>query len=453
MRLVIIGGDAAGMSAASQAKRQDRSAEVIVLEKTRDVSYGACGLPYKLPCGQKMEDLQVVTVQDFREKRGIDVRLEHRVTAIDPATKSVSGATPSGPFTLSYDRLIIATGARAIRPPIEGLDALWGEGAYPLKTLEDGRNLKATLMTSPPRQVVIIGGGYIGLEASEGLHALDAEVTILEALPHIVPFLPEALRARIYDEAEAHGVTIRCNTLVKSVSRRDYITIAVETSDGVLDADLVVVATGVRPESELAAAAGIELGAANAIAVDDTLRTSVPDVFAAGDCADSRHRISGMPVWVPLALRANRGGKVAGANAVGGERKAPPIMGTAVFKFFGLEIARTGLTEAEARESGFDPVTATIQAPTRAHYYPGGGKLSVWLLGDRKSGRLLGGAMVGPEAAAHKIDTLVAALDGGMTPAQLYDLDLAYAPPFGPSWSPLLTAASALMKAMRSAAR
>ena len=318
-----------------------------------------------------------------------------------------------------------------------------------MKTLQDGRNLRQALETRPPKRAVVIGGGYIGLEATEGLRTLGAEVTIVEALPHILPFLPDALRNRVYDEATRHDVTIHRNTLVKRLSRDDDGTIHVETSEATLETDVVLVATGIRPASELAAAAGIKLGVAKAIEVDETMHTSSPDILAAGDCADAVHGVTGRRVWIPLALRANRGGKIAGANALGSNRKAPPIMGTAVFKFFDLEIARTGLGEKEAREAGFDPVSTVVTTPTRAHYYPGGGKLSVWLVGDRASGRLLGAAMVGEEGAAWKIDTVVAALHAGMTASQVYDMDLAYAPPFGPSWSPLLTAASSLMKAMR----
>ncbi|UHD17651.1 FAD-dependent oxidoreductase [Thiocapsa bogorovii] len=224
--------------------------------------------------------------------------------------------------------------------------------------------------------------------------------------------------------------------------------IAVETSEARLEADLLLVATGVRPESELAAAAGLALGAAGAIAVDAYLRTSDEHIYAAGDCADAIHAITGESVWFPLALRANRAGKLAGDNVFGYQRPAPPVLGTAVFKFFGLEVARTGLSREEADAAGFDTVTAEIVGSTRAGYYPGGGKLSVRLLGDRKTRKLLGCCMVGPEAAAHKIDTAAAAIHAGMKAEQIYDLDLAYAPPFGPSWSPLLIAASQLSKAL-----
>lgn len=446
MRLVIIGGDAAGMSAASQAKRTAPDTEVIVLEQTTDVSYGACGLPYKLPDGHDMEDLQAVTVERFREERNIDVRLEHRAEKVDPQARKVAGIAPDGPFELKYDRLVIATGARVSRPPIPGLDDLWGRGAYPLKTLQDGRVLKEAL-SRKPKSVVIIGGGYIGLEAAEGFFEQGLKVTVVEALPHVLSFLPEKLRERVYAEAEVHGVRVHVDTRVEKFEGVPGKPIKLHTNTaGVLEADLVLVATGVRPNSEIAAQAGLKLGAGKSIAVDEHLFSSSPDILTAGDCADAVHGVTGKSVWIPLALRANRSGKLAGGNALGQRNSAPVVMGSAAFKFFGLEIARTGLSEEEAAEARLDTVSATVQAPTRAHYIPGGGKLSVWLLAERNSHKLLGGAMVGPESAAHRIDTVVAALHAGLTAEQLYDMDLSYHPCFGPSWSPLLTCASQLIK-------
>lgn len=216
-----------------------------------------------------------------------------------------------------------------------------------------------------------------------------------------------------------------------------------------LETDLVLMSTGVQPNSEIAAQAGLALGADRSIAVDEHLFTSSPDILAAGDCADATHGIANESVWIPLALRANRAGKLAGSNALGQRLPAPPVMGSAIFRFFDLEIARTGLSAEEAADAGFDAVSSTIDAPTRARYIPGGGKLSVWLLADKASHRLLGGAMVGPESAAHRIDTVVAALHAGQTVEQLYAMDLSYQPCFGPSWSPLLTCASQLMKKLK----
>lgn len=446
MRLVIVGGDAAGMSAASEARRRAKDAEIIVLEATQDVSYGACGLPYKLVSGADVEDLSIVSVEQFRRDRKLDVRLGHRVTSLDPQTRVVRGDGPDGAFELGYDKLLIATGALAIRPPIEGLAELWGERAFTLKTLQDGRDLKAALARKP-KSAAVIGGGYIGLEATENLRELGLEVTVIEALPDLVPFLPPSMRQRVLDEAANHGVAV---ALAERVIRADLEgdRVRLSTTSGHRLADVVLVAVGVRPNALLAKDAGLELGASGSIAVRPSLVTSAPDVYAAGDCADAVHAVTGKSVWIPLALRANRAGKLAGQNLTGGMSEAPPVLGTAAFKFFGLEIARTGLSAQEAGEAGFEVATAEITGATRAHYYPGGGKLSVGLVGDKKTRRLLGAAMVGPESAAHRIDTVAAALHGGMTVDDLYAMDLAYAPPFGPSWSPLLIAASALAKAM-----
>ena len=450
MKIVIIGGDAAGMSAASQARRLAPDSEITVLEMTQDVSYGACGLPYKIPEGREMDDLQIISAARFREERGLDLRLGHEVQAIDPAAHQVSGQGPEGPFELSYDKLLIATGARLIRPPIAGLDELWNDGAYALKTLQDGRELKAGL-AHQPGSAVVIGGGYIGLEATEGLRERGMQVTIVEALPELLTFLPRAQRELVYREAAENGVTLHRDTRVQSLARHAATgRIVVQTSSaGELQTDLVLVATGVRPNAELAARAGLELGAAGSIAVNEQLQTSDPDIFAAGDCADAIHGLTDKSVWFPLALRANRAGKLAGFTMLGQKRAAPPVMGTAVFKFLDLQIARTGLSAAEAETAGLETVEASILASTRAHYYPGGSKLSVWLLAERDTRRLLGATMVGLEGAAHKIDTVVAALHGGFTAEQVYDMDLAYAPPFGPSWSPLLTASSVLMKKLK----
>ena len=445
VRLLIVGGDAAGMSAASQARRIDPECEIIVLEMTEDVSYGACGLPYMLPAGGEMDNLVVITAEQFRNKRGIDVRLQHRVTELDPSTHVVRGEAPEGSFELAYDAVILATGAEVSLPPISGLGELLGDGAYPLKTLEDGRVLKAALAREP-RSAVVIGGGYIGLEAAENLREEGLDVTIVEALPQILAFLPDDLRQRVYSEAEAHSVPLHVDTRVYKLVRAANGEIRLQTGDGDLSADLVLVATGVRPCSAVAAEAGLELGPAGSIAVNQELQTSAADVWSAGDCADAFHGISGKRVWTPLALRANRAGKLAGANALGKHESVPPVLGTAVFQFFNQQVARSGLTVDEAREAGFDPVEGSVSVTEHAHYLSDGSTVGVWLLADRASGRLLGGAMVGPHSAAFRIDTVAACLHGGLNVQQLYDMDLAYAPVFGPAWSPLLICASQLLK-------
>lgn len=446
MKLVIIGGDAAGMSAASQAKRQQKDADVIVFEKTKDVSYGACGLPYKLVEGTSMDELQVISAKAFIEKRGIDLRVEHEVLAIDPETKKVKGKNTAGDFEEGYDKLLIATGASVYFPTIKGLDELKGQGVFSLKTLEDGRRLRSYLDEHSVKDAVILGAGYIALETAENLVERGISVSMVKPREGFLRFLSKPLMERVVEEARLHHVELAFGETIEEIRLGDKGRIVVETSKDKRSVDLVVIATGVKPASQLAQDAGLALGAANEIQVNDHLQTSKPDIYAAGDCADAIHHVTQKPVWIPLALRANRAGKIAGMNMLGKEEKAPSVMGTAVFKFFDLEIATTGLSLNDAKDAGFDAVEKTIKSQTRAHYYPGGSDLLINIVADKKTRRILGASMIGKEAAAYKIDTVVTALYANLTVDDLYQLDLAYAPPFGPAWSGLLIAASQLAK-------
>ena len=446
MNFVIIGGDAAGMSAASRAKRSDPNLNVIVLEQTRDVSYSACGMPYNIADpDREMDDLVVRRAEVFRGKQGIDVKTGHRAETIDPAARTVSGVTAAGArFTVGYDRLLIATGARPILPEVPGID---GPGVLGLKTLEDGRRIKAQLAERRAGHVVILGMGYIALEMAEALRNRGIAVSLIKPRPVLLPWMAPGLAAVVQAELDANGVELRTG---QGVDRIEAHGPQLRLFGPGLDlwSDLVLVAVGVRPNSELAADAGLSLGPSRAIAVDRGLQTSTPDIYAAGDCADAFHVVTGQRVWLPLALRANRAGWAVADNVCGGQTQLPGIAGTAVFKVFGLEVARTGLTDHEAAGAGFAPAGVTIQARTRAHAHPGSGSLYVHMVGDGRSGRLLGAQMVGGEGAAHRINAAAVALHAGMTVADFAQSDLSYAPPFGPVWDPLLTAANQLLKLM-----
>jgi NADPH-dependent 2,4-dienoyl-CoA reductase/sulfur reductase-like enzyme len=445
MKFVIIGGDAAGMSAASRAKRSMPDMEVIVLEKTGDVSYSACGMPYNIAdADHGMDDLVVRTAEVFRQKQGIDLLTGYVVEFIDTANHKVSGTIRHNrePFRFFYDRLLIATGGRPIIPDLPGFDL---PGVVALKSLEDGKTIKTYLRRHAVQKVVIIGMGYIGLEMAEALRTRGIAVEMVKPAPDLLPWMPRDLAGIVQKELEANAVGLYPGNTIKAIERAGsrYRIICADTT---LTADMVLVAIGIHPNSELAEGAGIELGPGGAIAVNRRLQTSNEAVYAAGDCADAIHVVTGEKTWIPLALRANRAGWAVADNVCGKSMELDGVAGTAVFKVFDLEVARSGLTEEQARKAGFDPATVTIQSRSRAHAHPGSRTIWVHLVGDRRSGRLLGGQMVGPEGVAHRINAVAVALHANLSVASFAQTDLAYAPPFGPVWDPMLTAANQLLK-------
>lgn len=444
MNFLIIGGDAAGMSAASRAKRLNPSLSVTVLEQTQDVSYSACNMPYNIADPDRsMDDLVVRSAEAFRNKQGIDLLTGHRAIRIDTKARTVAGlADEAEAFLMPYDRLLIATGAAPIIPDLPGFDL---PGVMALKSLEDGRALKAYLQRDDVRKVVIIGMGYIALEMCEALRKRDISVEMAKPRADLLPWMERTLAEPIQKELEAHGVGLHPGKAVQRIERSgDRLKVVGE--DLSLTGDMVLVAVGVRPNSELAASSGIDLGPLNAVAVDRQLRTSDKAIYAAGDCADAYHVVSGRRVWIPLALRANRAGWGVADHLCGKNVELPGVVGTAVFKVFDMQVARTGLNTSEALAAGFDPVSVTIESLSRAHLYPGGAKVRVHMVADKLSGRLLGAQMVGKESVAHRINAAAVALHAHMTVSQFFQCDLAYAPPFGGVWDPLLIAANQLGK-------
>jgi NADPH-dependent 2,4-dienoyl-CoA reductase/sulfur reductase-like enzyme len=447
MRFVMIGGDAAGMSAASRAKRNEPDLDVVVLEQTQDVSYSACGMPYSIADSRRqLDELVVRRAEVFRQKQGIDLRTGHCVEAIDPRAKRVSGITREGQrFEVDFDKLLIATGASPRRPPITGADL---NGVMALKSLEDGRAIQAFLAGKSVRRAVILGMGYIALEMCEALRTRGVAVDMIKPGPVFLPWLHPDLAAVVRRELEANEVRLHLGRNLQQIESAESNRLRVVSEDAELECELVLVATGVAPNSGLAEKAGLQLGPQRSIHVDRTLMTSCPDIYAAGDCADAVHVVTGRDVWIPLALRANRAGWAVADNVTGQRIELPGVAGTAVFKVFDLQVARTGLNAAEAREAGFDPVETVIQSRSRAHAHPGSTTIHVQMVGDRRTGKLLGVQRVGREGAAHRINAPAVALHAGMTVADFIQCDLAYAPPFGPVWDPLLTAANQLYKAL-----
>ncbi len=446
-RVVVIGGVAAGMSAASQAKRRRKDLEVVVLEATGDVSYGSCGIPYNVEDIEKdPESLVVLTAQQFREKRGLDVRLMHRAMRIDPEAREVyvHDLVNDREVVLGYDTLVYGTGASAVMPPWPGRD---GKGVFTVRTLHDARLMKHYIKVNSPHRAVIVGGGYIGMEFSETFRTLGMDVTVIEKMPHIVPGLEPEIREKIEEELARNEVTVKTGeSVTEIVLDSQSVVKAVRTDRGQYPADLVLVAVGVKPNASLAAQAGAELGARGAVLVDEYLRTSVPRMFAAGDCATHYHRITGRQEFVPLGTTSNKQGRISGANAAGFQERFTGIVGTSVFKVFGLEVAMTGLGRAAMNELGFSYAAAHIDGRTRAHSYHGAKPIRIWMAGDTSDARLIGAQMVGGEGVSKRIDILAAALYGSYTVHDVANLDLAYAPPFSPVWDPVLVAANVLRK-------
>jgi len=444
MKFLVIGGDAAGMSAASRAKRRQSELDVTVLEKSQDVSYSACGMPYNIALPDKeIEALVVRPAQVFRDKQGIDVKTGYLAQAIDPARQVVSGTTSEGAsFEAAYDHLLIATGGTPLVPDLPGFDL---PGVQALKSLEDGRRVKAFIKEKAVKKVVIVGMGYIGLEMCEALRGRSIDVAMVKPGPVFLPWLDRDLADAVQAEVQENGVGLHAGHAVEKIEMFDG-QLKVRCGDLDLDADMVLVAMGLKPGSELAQAAGLVTGVQNSIAVDRGLRTSDASIYAAGDCADAYHVVTGEKTWIPLALRANRAGWAVADNVCGGKVELDGIAGTAVFKVFDLEVARTGLTLAEAEKAGFKPESVTVKTRSRAHAHPGSTPIQVRMIGDKETGRLLGVQMVGREGAAHRINAAAVALHAKMTVSAFSQTDLAYAPPFGPVWDPLLTAANQLLK-------
>jgi len=450
-RLLIIGGVAAGMSAASRAKRRNPEMEVIVLEKTEFISYGSCGLPYYISDMIKdHKKLIIIPPRVAREKRGIDVRLFHEAVEINPQAKWVRAINHETheELTFAYDKLVVATGAGAARPPIPGIDL---KHVYALRTLNDGVALKSYINTGIPKKAVIIGAGYIGLEMAEAFSVRGLDVTIIEKLPAILGTMDSEINDIVEAELERKKAKLFKNRTVTAFEGNAAGEVkAVVLEDGSrFEADLVLVATGIKPHVKFAEAAGIQLGPTGAIAVNEKQETSVEDVYAGGDCAEAKHLVTGKPAHIPLGPTANKQGRVAGENAAGGYGIFEGIVGTAVFKTFDLEVARTGLSSVEAEKQGYNFATATIADKCCAGYYPGASPITIKLVMNKDDGRLLGAMMVGQSGVSKRIDIFATALYNKNTVEQISHLDLSYAPPFAPVWDPVLIAANIGLKALK----
>lgn len=452
-RFVVIGGDAAGMSAASKARRENPELEIIVLEKSNWASYGACGLPYYIKGDIKdIEDLIAIPPAIFRKKRNIDLRLNHEVMKILPEDKEIVIHSRDDDYKLGYDKLLISTGARAVKPNIHGIDSA---GIFILRDMDSGKNIKEYLQKNLPESALIVGGGYIGMEMAEAFHANGLKVHIVELLPHVLNNFGTEI-ATVVESHLKNYVQIHLEKYVNGITETRPGGLSVQIKDkkkedfeAHISTDMVLLATGVAPEVLLAKEAGVTLGETGAIAVDEYGQTNISDIYAAGDCAEAKHTVTGKPVYIPLALTANRNGRAIGSTIGGKKTSLASITGTAVVKVFQLEVATTGIVDKEiARENGFNPINVTIDSHSRAGYCPKSKPIKISLIADQKTKQLLGASMVGEEGVVKRIDIIATALSGKFTIGQLENLDLAYAPPFSPVWDPVLTAARVLVGRM-----
>ncbi len=444
--VVIVGGVAAGMSAASQAKRRNPSLNVIALEKSEFVSYGSCGLPYYImDITKKHTDLIAISKERFKSERNIDVLTKIEVLSIDPRKGEIHAIDHNDKkdITFPYDHLAITTGASAIKPSIPGID---NPAIFQLRTLDDGIAIKGYIKSRSLKRAAIIGAGYIGMEMAEALKWLGLEVIVIEKLPNILGTMDDEITTIVEKTLEDNGVKLLKSTEVKSFDKKDNELIRIDTSNGSFDVDLVILSIGVKPNSEIAKAAGIATGIHDAILVNEKMETNIPHIYSAGDCATAKHIILKKDVYIPLGTTANKQGKIAGANMAGVNETFKGVAGTSVVKIFDLEVARTGLTVKEAMENKFNAVSSVITSKTRAHYYPGGKSITIKLVMEKKNGKILGAQMVGGEGVSKRIDIVVAGLYKGMTIDELSRLDLSYAPPFAPVWDPLLVAANDAVK-------
>lgn len=446
MHLVVIGGSDAGIMAGLRARELDSRCEVTLLVADRYPNYSVCGIPYHIAGDvPDWHDLAHRSLADLRSA-GLDLRLGCRATRIEPRAHALAVSGPSGrEATMRYDRLVVATGAEPATAGIAGLDgprALGpAEGVHRLRTMGQMRAIQRDLDTRRPRRAVIVGAGYIGLEMAEALTRLGLDVTVVQRGPEVLPTLDADLGTLVHAELERHAVRVRTGTSVDGVEGSGSgptVLVHGPANAQRIRTDLVIVAVGVRPSAALLVAAGAKTGPGGAIAVDEHMRTGLPDIYAAGDCATTRHRLLG-ETWLPLGSTAHKQGRIAGENAAGGDATFAGILGTQVVKVFDRVAARTGLREAEAVKAGLRARSVSAAPDDHKAYYPGAHPLAIRLTGDAASGRLLGGQLVGTYGAevAKRADVLAAGIFAGLTVRQLSDLDLAYTPPLGAPWDAL----------------
>ena len=447
-QLVIIGGSDAGISAGLRAKELDPRCEVTIVVADRFPNYSICGLPFYL--SGEVPDWRALAHRTIEEiaAAGISLLLDHTAQAFDTASHRVAIVDKGGPYSIChYDRLMIATGAKSVHPPILGLDL---PGVYLLRFMADAFAVHEHVETRAPRSAVIIGGGYIGMEMADALTRRGLKVTVVEHAASVLKTVDPSFGKLISAELQRHGIRVETDVRVERIEQEETQLHVTGSHQFQTVADLVLVAVGVVPHSELAQAAGIEVGERGAIRVTRQMETNLPDIYAAGDCAETWHRLLSRSTYMPLGSTAHKQGRIAGENAVGGTRAFAGTMGTQVVKVFDLVIARTGLRDDEAAHAGFDPFTAEVTTWDHKVYYPDAHEVRIRVTGDRKTGRLLGAQMIGHMHAeiAKRIDVFATALFHSMRIEDLNDLDLSYTPPLSSPWDPVQMSAQTWVSAL-----
>lgn len=455
-RLVVVGGNGAGMSAAAKAKRRSPDLEVVVLEAGPHVSSSSCGIPHLVE-GTVEEPEQLLMFKDGvaeGKERGLDVRLRTKATGFNPFTKELSFEGPDGRDALHYDKLCVATGTEAANP-LKGGDL---GGVFTLRHLPDGVRLMERIDSAKAKCVGIVGGGFVGLEMAEAFHKRGAEVHVVTK-GRLLPMFDADITDGLEPFLQERGIQVHSNTEVKGLAegkRKGEVGLLETGHKGGVPVDTALVAVGVRPQTAFATKSGVHALSSGHLLVDDNMRTNLHDVWAAGDCVAPRHLITGRPTGVALALPANRMGRVAGDSIAASTERIPGpsllfagVVGTALTRLFGLAFAQTGLTEEHAKKEGFDVATSLVESRNKAAYMPEAHDMAVKLVADRDTGKLLGAQLAGPAESALRINAAAVAIQAGLTVKKLAEVETAYSPAFSPVWDPMLTAASELAKDVR----
>ncbi len=437
MNIAIIGGVAAGTSAAAKVSRESKDAEIVLFERDEDISYAGCGLPYYISgVTPAREQVVINTPEEFAEKYRVDIRTGHEVTGIDPDKKVLTYKKIDTEKTeiYQYDKLIIATGASPLVPPIPGIELA---NISFLRTVSDADKIKRIIDERGLKEVAIVGAGLIGLEMTESFKKLGLDVTVIEKMPQVLPQFSTEMAGIIEEHLKDMGIRLILDDGVREFRGNKRVERIITEKGKEISTELVLVSIGIRPNVELAESSGLKLGPTGAIAVNKRMETSIPDIYAAGDCAESIDRITGKPVWVPLGSTANKQGRVAGENAAGGNSEHEGILKTGITKIFEMTAARTGLSGSEAKDDGYNAITTSIKAASHAGYYPNTEPVYIRGIFDKDSGRILGAEVVGRVGADKRIDVLSTAIYSKLTARDLFQVDLAYAPPFSSPKDPV----------------